>query len=295
MQMYIHDIESFLAIAQTRNISRAAESLYMSQTAITHRLKSLEQELGVTLFERGRGIKEVAITPSGLEFMPIAKRWKSLWQEIEHFKETGENLSLSFGSVQYLNDFIFLPLFQTLFSHRPKIHLEIHTEHTTELYPLVEQRLVDVAVVWRDIKYPNVICTPWQTVPMVLLKSGSPQTAGKMTIKNARLDTGKELYIPWTPDFKIWHDEHWPTDYYDLPILLTGSPLTLKLLKDNDYWAIVPLWMAKYAVSLGEYTYMELEDPPKNLTAYTIRHKNPRPSTEKSLHIFYSYLKELKV
>ena len=43
------------------------------------------------------------------------------------------------------------------------------------------------------------------------------------------------------------------------------------------------------------YTYMELEDPPKNLTAYTIRHKNPRPSTEKSLHIFYSYLKELKV
>ena len=59
-----------------------------------------------------------------------------------------------------------------------------------------------------------------------------------MTIKNARLDTGKELYIPWTPDFKIWHDEHWPTDYYDLPILLTGSPLTLKLLKDNDYWII---------------------------------------------------------
>lgn len=36
--MHIHDIEAFLTVIQTRNISRAAEQLYISQTAVTHRL-----------------------------------------------------------------------------------------------------------------------------------------------------------------------------------------------------------------------------------------------------------------
>lgn len=287
--MHIHDIQAFLTIVQTRNISKAADMLFLSQTAVTHRLKNLEKELGVTLLNRGRGIKEIDITPSGFDFLPIAKRWSALWEEIKKFKRQGEKLSLSFGSVQLLNDYVFPPLFKKLFTHKPKINLEIHTEHTAELYPLVEQRQVDVAIVWCKIMYPNVTCTPWKEVSMVLLTYGSSKYAGIKVVENKKLDTSQELYIPWTPTFKAWHDTHWPSEYHN-PIHITGSPLTLQLIKDSGYWSIVPLWLAQYALKIGKYTYNLLSDPPEPMVAYSITHKYPRPSTEKSLRIFFEYL-----
>lgn len=221
--MHIHDIEAFLTVVQTRNISRAAEQLYVSQTAITHRLQNLEAELGVTLLERGRGIKEISLTPSGQDFMPIAHRWAALWKELDHFKEEGEKLSLSFGSVQYLNDFIFPPLFQKLLNHQPKIHLSLHTEHTAELYPLLERREIDVAIAWRNIKYPDILCTPWKKTPLVVLKSSTTSDKGISTIDNTDLNPQDEIYVPWTPEFKNWHDDHWPSDIYSSPTLLTGA------------------------------------------------------------------------
>ena len=292
--MHIHDIQAFLTVTKTRNISRAADRLFISQTAVTHRLKNLEDELGITLLARGRGMKEIELTPSGQDFLPIAKRWDALWDEIGHFKKQGEKLALSFGSVQTLNGYIFPPLFDNLIKHIPKINLVIHTEHTAELYPLVEQRQIDVAIAWQKIVYPNVICSEWKESSMVMLRSGSPKYAGIIVAENKKLDTNKELYIPWTPAFKSWHDEHWPTGYYD-PIHITGAPLVLQLIKDNDYWAIVPLWLANYAVSFGGYTYSLLSDPPDPLTAYIITHKYLRPSTEKSLRVFYYYLNKLEV
>lgn len=293
--MHIHDIQAFLAIAQTRNMSRAAENLFITQTAITHRLQNLENELGLTLFERGRGIKEITLTPSGEDFMPIARRWESLTIEMAHFKKAGESLHLSFGSVQLLNDFIFPTLFHQLFLHEPTIHLEIHTEHTTELYPRVDQRMIDIAVVWRNMKYPNIKCIPWKQTPMVLLKSGSPKTAGRILVKNNRLNTKSEIYVPWTPEFKAWHDDHWPSDIFTSPTMLTGSPLLLQLLQDTDRWAIAPLWLAQRAIKSGNFTYALLDEPPKNLTAYIITHKSPRPSTKRALDLLSEYPKDFKI
>lgn len=48
------NLQAFLAIAEYQSVQRAAKALFLTQTAITQRLKSLEQELKVSLFERSR-------------------------------------------------------------------------------------------------------------------------------------------------------------------------------------------------------------------------------------------------
>ena len=50
--MNIPQLRSFLTIAREQNLTRAAESLNLSQSAISSQLKGLEEELGVRLFER---------------------------------------------------------------------------------------------------------------------------------------------------------------------------------------------------------------------------------------------------
>lgn len=61
----IHQIEIFLAVAKCRNISQAAQELYISQSAVSSRINKMEAELGARLFYRtNRG---VSLTPKGEE------------------------------------------------------------------------------------------------------------------------------------------------------------------------------------------------------------------------------------
>lgn len=288
--MQIHDVQAFIAVVRNKSITKAAETLFISQTALTHRLKNLETELGVILLDRGHGMKEMTLTPSGEEFLRIAKRWSALWEETANFKAQGEQLILSIGAVHTLNEYIFPPLFTALMQHKPKIKLEIYSEHSGTLLTGVEQRRMDIAFTWKDIVHHNLVSVPWRTMPMVLLKCGKPQDANKIVIPNSSLDLGKEIFINWCPQYKMWHDRYWPTELYTSYMKILGAPVMMKLIKNTDLWSLVPLWLAKYAVSLGGFTYCRLSDPPDDITCFTTIHKYPRPSTEKALKIFMNLL-----
>lgn len=293
--MQIHDIQAFLAIVHTKSMIRAAEALHLSQSSITHRLKSLETSMGVTLFDRGRGMKNIYLTPAGEDFLPLAERWNTLWKETELLRLQGDKLSLSIGTLESLNLYVFPPLFVNLSQHTPKIRLEIHTQHTADLYALVDRRQIDVAFVLREIFSPNIYREPWGSAPMVVLKLGDPSAAGKNLIENTQLDANHELYIPWSGNaFETWHDQWW-NPLCPSRIRLTGVNLIFTLLNTPERWIVVPMWVAKYALTLGRFTYYCLTDPPPERTVYKITHKSPKPSTERSLAVFENYLKQIKL
>lgn len=55
MQITLRQMQVFLAVARTENLSVAAQDLAMSKSAVSQALTELEGRLGVTLFERTRG------------------------------------------------------------------------------------------------------------------------------------------------------------------------------------------------------------------------------------------------
>src|SRR5256885_717403 len=70
--MLFAHLESFVEVARRANVSRAAEALFLTQPAITARLKSLEGDLGIELFVRSaRGMK---LSDAGRAFLPYAER-----------------------------------------------------------------------------------------------------------------------------------------------------------------------------------------------------------------------------
>src|SRR3979411_2447649 len=69
--MNLHDLETFVSIAQLGGLTRAAGQLHRSQPAITRRIKLLEDQLGVPLLERGRG--GTMLTEAGRTFLPYAE------------------------------------------------------------------------------------------------------------------------------------------------------------------------------------------------------------------------------
>jgi DNA-binding transcriptional LysR family regulator len=292
--MQIHDIQAFLAIVYHRSISRAAEELFVSQTAITHRLKNLELAMGVSLLDRGRGMKNIYLTPAGEDFLSVAERWDALWKETELLKHEGDKLSLSIGAVESLNLFVFPTLFKLLGEHIPKIRLEIHTQHTTDLYTSLARRQIDVGFVLRDISTPNICVTPWITEPMVVLKRVGLSKAKDEIIENVALDANNEIYIPWGPIFQVWHDQWWHP-ICPSRIKVTSPSLVFSLLQKPQQWIVVPMWVAKHATTLGNFTFYRLSDPPPEMICYQITHKFQKSSTQRSLAVLDEYLGQIKL
>src|SRR6266567_8996758 len=69
--MNLHELQTFVSIARLGGVTRAAGQLHRSQPAITRRVKLLEDQLGVTLLERGRG--GTILTEAGRTFLPYAE------------------------------------------------------------------------------------------------------------------------------------------------------------------------------------------------------------------------------
>lgn len=76
------DIMIFLELVRCRNISKTAENLYLSQSAVSSRLKALEEEMGCQLVLRSKGQRSVDLTRQGEEFISVAERWKLLWRKL---------------------------------------------------------------------------------------------------------------------------------------------------------------------------------------------------------------------
>ena len=99
--MHTDQLRYFLSVALHRNFTGAAKEFYVTQPAITHQISSLEQELGVKLFQRTT--RSVSLTRAGELFLEDAKRMLDLEErarERVRQAERVENLELIVG---YLN------------------------------------------------------------------------------------------------------------------------------------------------------------------------------------------------
>ncbi len=80
--MSLVQLEYFVAIAEEGNIGRAAKRLHVSQPPLSRQLKSLEEELGTTLF--ARTTRGVELLPHGKQFLHHARRILAQVEEAKH-------------------------------------------------------------------------------------------------------------------------------------------------------------------------------------------------------------------
>ena len=91
--MTLRQIELFTLVYELRNLTRAAEILYMTQSAVTQNLKKMEEELGVRLFERAN--RKMLPSPAGDSFYLHAKQILEEYRaSLSELSAIGEHLSL---------------------------------------------------------------------------------------------------------------------------------------------------------------------------------------------------------
>ena len=93
-------LRTFLEVGKTRHFGRAAESLYLTQSAVSFRIRQLESQLGSPLFSRQRG--NVHLTPAGERLLPYAESILQTWgrarQDVSLSENYMEHISLGASS-----------------------------------------------------------------------------------------------------------------------------------------------------------------------------------------------------
>ncbi len=241
--MNIMLIQTFLSVANNQSITKAANELFLSQSTVSARLQQLENELGVTLVERHKGIRNVELTARGQAFLPIAQRYQQLDQEITFFPNEEYNYSLTLACPDSLNIHMFLPLYQQLLHTSPRINLTVRTQQSPEIYTLIDQYQADIGFVFHQYRYGNVVTELAFREKMVLLVSSHSDWPEK-PIHPSQLDKRYELYFRWSDRIVLWHDSYWnltipPYAQVDTVTLLAG------LFDDPRCWALCPISVAR--------------------------------------------------
>lgn len=131
--MELWQLRTFRAVAETLNFTKAAESLHLTQSAISHQIKALEKELGEPLFIRAK--RGVLLTPKGKIALEYAAK---ILDEAEEMREkiAGREKSLT-GRVRVVAAtqafvFLFAPLFESFMEENENIELLFRTTVSTE-------------------------------------------------------------------------------------------------------------------------------------------------------------------
>ena len=192
--MLLAQIEAFLTVAERRSVSEAAGVLYVTQPALTSRIKNLERELGVELFVRmPRGMR---LTAEGRAFRSHAQRAvQALAEGRELLRELREGRvgELIVGAAPAISTYV-LPLvlrrFQAAF---PNVHLIVRTGHSEEILEMVLREQVQVGLV-RELPHPATTSRRLYEDEIVLVVHPAHRFAAERSIEVAEL-AGERLIL----------------------------------------------------------------------------------------------------
>lgn len=184
--MNIRALRYFVDVVQLNGFSRAADNLFITQSAISRSIKNLEDELGVTLLVRE--INGVKLTDDGTILFEYAK---NIITEFNNMNKALKDKSgplkgtLNVGLPPVIASTYFADIIMAFSALHPQVELKIFELGTNQIEEAMREGKVETAAVMLPFNSENVELTPFAEDKLVLLIS-----------KNHSLATKKEISFP---------------------------------------------------------------------------------------------------
>jgi DNA-binding transcriptional LysR family regulator len=189
--MELRHLEYFLAVADTRSFTRAAQRLHVVQSGVSATIKALERELGSALFTRSS--QEVALTPAGRAFLPRARETlESARAAVDAVQRTQDTLygTITVGTLTSIN-LVDLPgLLTALRARHPGVNVRLRDSLAGSAGLVRELRdgSLDIAFLSLPGPLPADLSTRLVDVrPLALYVPASHPLAGSGPVKLAQL------------------------------------------------------------------------------------------------------------
>lgn len=277
------EIEAFLSIVQHGSFSAAAEKLYITQPALGRRIRSLEEELGYTLFVRNKGVRHVQLTRQGQAFIGLAYRWRALWNETQEEALLGHEKNFYVASVGSVMAFLLPTVFQTFMKENPECSLHVTTLHSIDAYSYVSSQKVDIAFITDPMFSSQVETHVLFEEDLCLVVGKDLNLPQKLRIEE--LNPRLEIRTQWDQRFDSWHNYYFGN--WSVPwVYLDEMGFLQYFTQKGDNWAFLPVSIARSFLKNAPVSIHELDvEIPHRTLYYLNRVQDASPYQERLLKL----------
>ncbi|MCW7764497.1 transcriptional regulator HdfR [Photorhabdus luminescens] len=243
-------LKTFLEVSKTRHFGRAAESLYLTQSAVSFRIRQLENQLGTHLFTRHRN--NIRLTAAGERLVPYAESLMNTWQlakkEIMH---ASQHTELTIGATASLWEAYLTPWLQDFYKKHQELRLESRVSTRQSLVKQLHSRELDLLITTEPPKMDEFQSLLLGNIYLKLLT----------TEENLKCQIKNYIKLEWGADFH--HQEQQILKSEQLPIITTTSAhIARQLLNSVRGVTFLPIhWQNEYS-ELVSYPNTELIERP---------------------------------
>jgi DNA-binding transcriptional LysR family regulator len=194
-------LKTFLEVNRTRHFGQAADNLYLSQSAVSARIRMLEQEVGVPLFTRQRN--NIQLTAAGQRLLQYAENILTTWHRAKQEIGTNEASQIPFtiGIMPSLWDILLQPWISYMQETLPDLILHAESHDPVALLRRIKEGTMDLAFCFDYPQSSDVEVVEIMQIPLVMVSSTPGQDLEQALSKNYML-------VDWGTSFANAHAHH---------------------------------------------------------------------------------------
>lgn len=262
--MDIKELRSLAVLARTGNITRAAEELCLTPSAIHRHLQILSDELNLELYEK-KG-KSLRLTPEGRSLLPLIEDLLLQFESVQAAAQDWRQLkrgSLRVASGPTFSSYVMPGLLEDFRVRHPSLSVFLEAGHTTQLMAELEEGLLDVVLLalrpGADRKF--VVEASWE---FEVLFVTSPRLGPKRRVPLKNLGNYPFLLYRQGSFFEEQIDQYFQRyDFVPNVVMRLDNAEPMKAFVRSGFGiAPIPHWAARDAIEAGELLAIHLEEPP---------------------------------
>lgn len=244
-------LDVFVAVVEQRSLNRASQLLSLSQPALSRKIASLEEELGVKLFERIG--KRLELTPAGhigYEFaLKIIGMERGLRQALGKFKADSAPAGITIGASLTTLQSTLPELIALYTADNPQTDIKALTGKTHEIVTLLREKKIDIGVVASFVSEPGLHCVPLFDDHLSLLLPAGHPFAERPLLAMRDLDNVPMILFSKGTWYRILTDElfHRYSVYPDVKMEIDSFEAIIRLVSTCKTATLLPMsYMRRY-------------------------------------------------
>ena len=230
--MKIEYIRTFLEIANCGNFNRAAVTLNVTQSTVSARVKSMEDNFGQRLFKRSHN--GVELTYAGQHFRQYAQNIQRLWQQAHQRVSLPENFtnSIGLGSQVSLWESLILKWMPWMRENASDVALHVEADYSPSLMRQLSDGLLDIGVMYNPRQTPGLIIEDLLVEELILVATDQRK------LREGWVED--YVYVDWGNEFRASHGEAFPD--METPAISVGlGSLGLEYILQNGGSGYFPI------------------------------------------------------
>ena len=199
----INDFRTFIEVSRTRHFGQAAKNLFITQSAVSARIRQLEDALGKKLFVRQRN--NIQLTTEGEQLLSYAEIITTAWNSARQSIGVSEkdSVALVVGGVPGLWDMSLQNWLHNIYTENNKLFMHAEIHGTDVLHRRVLNGTMDLAFVYGVPVNDQLAVKVVSDIPLRLVSSYAGKTATEATADNY-------ILVDWGVTFLNGHAQHFP-------------------------------------------------------------------------------------